>query len=99
MFKNSKVRSENNTNETGLSQSLCINDCMFTNVTDLQPDGEDGVGAGGVFIHQRASHCPVLPALLHDSFTFPYAVHREHGEVPHIHPTLRVLFQLAIQTV
>lgn len=59
-------------------------------------DGEDGVRAGGVFVHQCVAHCPVPPALLYDSLTLPHTVHSVHGEVPHIHPTLWMLFQLSI---
>lgn len=68
--------------------------CVLTSVADLQVDGEDGVGAGRVFVHQREAHCPVPPALLYDSLTLPHVVHGVHGKVPHIHPTLWVLFQL-----
>lgn len=70
--------------------------CLFTSAADLQVDGEDWVGAGGVFVHQRVGHCPVLPALLYDSLTLPHAAHSVHGKVPHVDPTLWVLFQLAI---
>lgn len=73
---------------------VCV--CVFTSVADLQVDGEDGVGAGGVFVHQREAHRPVPPALLYDSLTLSHAVHSVHGEVAHIHPTLWVLFQLGI---
>lgn len=69
---------------------------MFTSAADLQVDGEDGVGAGRVFVHQCVAHCPVPPALLQDSLTLPHTVHSVHREVPHIHPTLWVLFQLCI---
>lgn len=60
-------------------------------------DGEDGVGAGRVLVHQRGGHCPVLPALLYDSLALAHAVHGVQGKVPDIHPELRVLFELAIQ--
>ena len=73
---------------------MCV--CLSTCAADLQVDGEDGVWAGGVFVHQRVAHCPVPPALLYDPLALADAVHSVHGEVPHIHPSLRMLFQLNI---
>lgn len=69
---------------------------VSTCTADLQVDGEDGVGAWGVFVHQRVAHCPVPPSLLYDSLTLPHTVHSVHGELAHVYPTLRVLFQLDI---
>ncbi len=59
-------------------------------------DGEDGVWAGGVFVHQCVAHRPVPPALLYDPLTLSHAVHSVHGEVPHIHTPLGMIFQLSI---
>lgn len=59
-------------------------------------DGEDGVGAGGVFVHQCIAHCTVAPSLLYDSLTLAHTVHRVHGQVPHVHTSLWMLFQLSI---
>lgn len=59
-------------------------------------DGEDGVGAGGVFVHQCVAHCPVPPSLLYDPLTLAHAVHGVHGEVPHVHTVLWMLFQLSV---
>lgn len=69
---------------------------VFTCAADLQMDGEDGVGAGGVFVHQRVAHCPVPPSLLYDPLTLAHAVHGVHGEVPHVHTALWMLFQLSV---
>lgn len=66
----------------------CIIVFVFTSVANLQVDGEDGVGARGIFVHQRVAHCPIPPALLYDSLTLPHTVHSVHGEVPNIHPSL-----------
>lgn len=65
-----------------------------THSIDLDVDGEDGVGAGGVLVHQREAHRAVLPARLHDAFALGHAVHCVHGESLHVHPLLRVLLQL-----
>lgn len=70
----------------------------FTRAANLQVDGEDGVGAGGVFVHQRVAHRSVPPSLLYDLLTLAHAVHSVHGEVPHVHAALWMLFQLHTHT-
>lgn len=75
-------------------QILCVR--VFTCAADLQMDGEDGVGAGGLFVHQCVAHCPVPPSLLDDSLTLAHTVHGVPGEVPHVHTVLWMLFQLSV---
>lgn len=69
---------------------------VFTCAADLQVDGEDGVRAGGVFVHQRVAHCSPPPALLYDPLTLGHTVHRVHGQVPDVDTALWVLLQLII---
>lgn len=67
---------------------------LLTCPADLQVKREDGVGAGGVLVHQRGAHSPVPAASLHHPLALPNTVHGVHGEVAHVNPPLWMLFQL-----
>lgn len=67
---------------------------VFTCAANLQVDGEDGVRAGGVFVHQCVAHCSFPPSLLYDLLTLGHTVHRVHGQVPDVHAALWMLLQL-----
>lgn len=69
---------------------------VFTCAADLQVDGEDGVRAGGVFVHQRVAHRSFPPSLLYDPLTLGHTVHRVHGQVPNVHAALWMLLQLCV---
>ena len=47
----------------------------------LERDREDGVGAGGVRVHQRRPRRPVLPALVHQGLALPDVVHGVGAQV------------------
>lgn len=66
----------------------------LTCATHFQVDAEDGVWARRVFVHQGVSHGAVPPAAIHQGLTLRHVVYRVHGQVPCVHPALRVLFQL-----
>lgn len=65
-----------------------------THGIDLDVDGKDGVGTGGVLIHQGVANGSVLPARLHDAFALSHVVYRVHGQPLDIHPLLGMLLQL-----
>lgn len=65
-----------------------------THGIDLDVDGKDGVGTGGVLIHQGVANRTVLPAGLHDALTLGYVVYRVHGQPLDIHSLLGMLLQL-----
>lgn len=65
---------------------------------DFHMDGEDGVGAGRVLVHEGVTHCSVPPAHLHDPLALDHAVHSVQRKPLHIHPLLWVLLQLQTGT-
>lgn len=66
----------------------------LTCIADLHVNGKDGVGAGGVLVHEGVAHRSIPPALHHNALTLPHAVHSVQGEVSHIYTMLWVLLQL-----
>lgn len=76
---------------------LVMKAVISTCATDLQVDGEDGVRAGGVFVHQRVAHGSFPPSLLYELLTLGHTVHRVQGQVPDIHAALRMLLQLRVK--
>lgn len=65
---------------------------------DFHADGEDGVGAGRVLVHEGGTHCPVSPARLHEPLALAHAVHGVQGQPLHVRPFFRVLLQLQTGT-